>query len=144
MTEEISLGSILAVQVKLAESEVLTGRIVTELPYSCPEPLVSDTVARCPFRASIGSLLHVMLTVKSVLTALWTRTEHERTSAVPWVTAPLYTPTYHHLLTHWELGLWIKVYTCKRDVQDCHQRHSVPIYSNLTPSPCPMLCIEQL
>ena len=92
-TEEISSGSILAAQVKLAESEVLTGQIVAELPYSCSEPLVSDTVARCPFRAPIGSLLHVMLTVKSVLTALWTRTEHERTSAVPWITAPLFLPS---------------------------------------------------
>ena len=64
---------------------MFTGLIVTFLLYTCPEPSWFDIVTYCPF--SKLSLLHVILTVKGVLTEVFTDTEQVRTSSVPWYTS---------------------------------------------------------
>ena len=67
---------------------MFTGLIVTFLLYKCPEPSWFDTVTYCPFRTSCElSLLHMILTVKGVLTEVFTDTEQVRTSSVPWYTS---------------------------------------------------------
>ena len=67
---------------------MFTGLIVTFLLYKCPEPSWFDIITYGPFRTSCDlSLLQVILTVKGVLTEVFTDTEQDRTSSVPWYTS---------------------------------------------------------
>ena len=65
---------------------MLTGLIVTVPVYSRPELLVSLMVIYCPFMFSAGSLLHVIMTLILVLTALSTVAVQVMISSVPWYT----------------------------------------------------------
>ena len=65
---------------------MLTGLIVTVLVYSRPELLVLLMVIYCPFMIFADSLLHIILTLILVLTAVSTVTVQVMTSSVPWYT----------------------------------------------------------
>ena len=65
---------------------MFTGLIVTVLVYSRPELLVSLMVIYCPVMISAGSLLHIILTLILVLTAVSTVAIQVMVSSVPWYT----------------------------------------------------------